>query len=502
MRCEKSFVTVVLALGLCISATAVAVQSDKALADSALRAVTRQSNIADATKRVQSERQYLNGLTLTPVGADKRVLASVVFSGGKSIAELDQFVRRLGADVVRVEIKAYSGVDNEVFTTSVGDLDRFSGSLVDQVETALGAARFKTIQNARANTGKRRQSLLGYGLSEQKIYRVDVLAKANKLARLADDASVLAVIADKNEKSVPALDSVRNKLILGRQNSRPIKEVRIGRFTKHKLVQSIETNSSLTATSGAASFAMQSQSTTTNYFSYWTCDWPWGMAEPYCYETLIPIPNVSGDPGVDVAAIGSDVSTGYFNDVSPLDSGSQTKLSWDTVTSGGPPNLRTTKALGCNYPGENCPNDLTYTPVNYTGGTNSMNVSLKYRGGYGTLIPICTVRIIRDQDVSFYQYSCTFYVNYYYPMTIGQAISRIRFGLNTLPNHIIGGHSIVSTIAFKNAAFPSCQPDFNLGGGIGAPCTNPDKHAHFVPSAGYEDSVIVPNLSCIATRTG
>jgi hypothetical protein len=149
----------------------------------------------------------------------------------------------------------------------------------------------------------------------------------------------------------------------------------------------------------------------------------------------------------------------------------------------------------------NCPSDLTYTPNANTGGYQAFGVGIHNIPYSEQWITECYILETWEWDweagtwvLTFY-YWCDTYLYVTRAEVSGFAISRIKWGATyaTIPN----ASTPLSTLAFKGTNLANCNP--KPGVIAEAPCLS---NGTYVPSAGYEDKIIIPDNCPRAERTG
>jgi hypothetical protein len=150
-----------------------------------------------------------------------------------------------------------------------------------------------------------------------------------------------------------------------------------------------------------------------------------------------------------------------------------------------------------------CPNDSTYTPSYDTGGYQAWGAGLQnYEGGYyyQNVYYVCWDY---NGDLGYTYTICwDTYWTYVPPYVEGRVATHLKWGrgangVNAIPRS--SGYYDSSTLAFTGDDQPACSfYDLDFSGGM--ICAPPLTDRVYVPDAGYEDKVAVPNPSCPPSR--
>jgi hypothetical protein len=154
-----------------------------------------------------------------------------------------------------------------------------------------------------------------------------------------------------------------------------------------------------------------------------------------------------------------------------------------------------------------CPSDITYVPNVHTGGYQAFGIGLHNYPYYEDWIPECEMIPYPYWDGEGWSIEWVMECTYHHVVAPAEAggpgVSRIQFGANTvtLP-HVpdVGQPAVtapISTLAFKGSHLQWCSPTYV---GPTAPCV--PAAGTYVPGAGYEDKITMPDNCSLSTRTG
>lgn len=153
-----------------------------------------------------------------------------------------------------------------------------------------------------------------------------------------------------------------------------------------------------------------------------------------------------------------------------------------------------------------CPSDLLYTPNANTGGYQAFGVGVNLWEAGDYWYVSCYYYYVYNSYYDIWEpvIFCDYYSFTLPEHTFGLAAARIKFGSNTISSP--WGSVPMSTLAFKAAVNYSSQPSVNCDtdfNGVAAPCDTSDENVYVVPSAGYEDKILIEDLNCLnPIRTG
>ncbi|MEU5264201.1 hypothetical protein [Amycolatopsis sp. NPDC021455] len=429
------------------------------LSRSALEGLLRRTSPQEVDASVRQARQAVTDQAArTPAATGS---ASVVLAEGLTAGGAADFVAKRGLDLISGEAKV--SVAGEVYTLWFNDFERIEGTGAQKLERAVGKARLRNLQQANAAPAAEQAKLRELATADIRFYRLDVAATHSRLADLANDRSIAAVVPDTDDRKVTELRSRRAKIDAARKSGATAPPIRLE--------------------SGDPAKSGTTPSTPVLTNSGQRCAWRPSDGALGC-ETA-HWGKVSGDPVTDsgLARRQGQVAAGT---TAPAASAANALTDSNAFTD-------------CRAPSNNegCPNDFTYSPRPQTSGSQSFAVLVDaYPTGYVTFYDCYLVWVPNnggsENDGGYWQTVCYPYTYYTNAFTYGAAGWRSTWGAQTTtvaPNVT----KPVSTLAFKASELKNCDVDQF---GATATCDPSDQNAIYVPYPGIEDELLIDNPAC------
>jgi hypothetical protein len=441
--------------------------SQQELARSALRGSLRENDPHVLDERLrQAHRIVADRAARAP---DEFGSASVVFNRGLDVADVTGLVSRWDLDLLTAEAKVPAGDVGEVYTLWFSDFARFDGPMSQKLERAIGKVRFRYFRQASIAPPDRRDTLRELAQGDMRFYRLELVGRHASFAALVGDPSVMAVLPDRDARKVEALHELRAYLDSVEREAGPapaLPEVRLrsgdpARGTAGPGVP-VLTNSGL------------------------SCTWQTADAILACQPSAPP--SISGDPTIDHALPRRDGGAAAGTTTasrSGLGAVPQADTYHQWIVCG------LTSAL----PNEKCPNDHTYRPHPDTDGEQAFAaVVYSYQEGWH-LFYDCYVYWVEDEAGGYWETVCYPYEVYTPAYTIGAAEWYSRWGTRktTVPE-LLNSQVEISTMAFQDAFFPMCDVENTVSE---AYCDPVKPNSTWVPLAGIEDELLLPNPACL-----
>ena len=199
MKSINRFFIVFLVIGLFSVNLSHAEKANEAkMASEALKPFTPRDEI-ERVAHVQKMREKVDSRSIIEpnvVGS-----ASVVFTSGKSVAEVAEISTKLGLEVSRIELKVPRGDRGTILSMAIGsdDLVKREGNFQSRAERSIAVLRHDLVQTAMLMPDDEQAEWMEAMHTPFLIYSIEAIGKMNKLRKLLDRQDIAVVVPHEDD---------------------------------------------------------------------------------------------------------------------------------------------------------------------------------------------------------------------------------------------------------------------------------------------------------------